>query len=134
MIHTCPRRPLMPAVQDDSQRNRRTAKRILAIGLPLVVIAGTGIGYAYWTSTGSGTGTAAAGATPTAQLSVTIPDLVPGSSVTGLVVSATNTSSTTLSINSFSVGTLGITGAAGNCAAVTLKPTATAHPTGSVLV
>jgi hypothetical protein len=48
----------MPASQDDSQRNRRTAKRILAIGLPLVVIAGTGIGYAYWTTNGSGTGTA----------------------------------------------------------------------------
>jgi hypothetical protein len=56
----------MPATNDDSQRNRRTAKRILAIGLPLVVIAGTGIGYAYFTGgTGTGTGSATAGSTVT---------------------------------------------------------------------
>jgi hypothetical protein len=53
----------------DQKRDRRTAKRILAIGLPFVMIAGAGVGYAYWTSAGSGTGTATS-ALP-AALSVT---------------------------------------------------------------
>jgi hypothetical protein len=51
----------MPASHDDSKRDRRTAKRTLALGLPLVVIAGTGVGYAYFTGSGSGSGTAAVG-------------------------------------------------------------------------
>lgn len=44
---------------DEPARNKRTAKRILAIGLPLVLIVGAGISYAYWTAPGTGTGTAA---------------------------------------------------------------------------
>jgi hypothetical protein len=53
----------MPASHDDSKRDRRTAKRTLALGLPLVVIAGTGVGYAYFTGSGSGSGTASVGST-----------------------------------------------------------------------
>jgi uncharacterized cupredoxin-like copper-binding protein len=56
----------MSATHDESKRNRRTAKRILAIGLPLVLIAGAGVGYAWWsTSAGNGTGTATADSTTT---------------------------------------------------------------------
>jgi hypothetical protein len=86
----------MPATQDDSQRNRRTAKRILAIGLPLVVIAGTGIGYAFWTtSAGSGSGTAdsAASVTPVTLVG-SITGLVPGATV-DVPVFAKNTNATT---------------------------------------
>jgi hypothetical protein len=86
----------MPAVQDDSQRDRRTAKRILAIGLPLVVIAATGVGYAYWTSGGSGTGSAAT-ANPGNTLSVTqtstVSGLVPGGAAQPITVRVTNAAS-----------------------------------------
>ena len=88
--------------QDTPQRNRRTAKRILAVGLPLVVIAGTGIGYAYWTSTGSGSGsaTAVSSAAPL-SLTGTASGLVPGGSVT-VPIMASNS-------NSFRVAISGLT-------------------------
>lgn len=83
----------MPDQLNESQRNRRIAKRIVAIGLPLVVIAGTGIGYAYWTSTGAGSGTATAASGPAAlTLSGTATGLTPGGSVT-VPVMATNSNS-----------------------------------------
>ena len=75
------------------QDTKRTAKRILAVGLPFVLLAGTGIGYAYWTSAGSGTGTATAATGPAAlSLSGTASGLTPGGSVT-VPVMATNSNS-----------------------------------------
>jgi hypothetical protein len=41
----------------------KTTKRVLALGLPLVVVAGSGVAFAFWTSEGSGTGTAQIGTT-----------------------------------------------------------------------
>src|SRR4051812_11566466 len=84
----------MPAVQDDSNRNRRTAKRVLAIGLPLVVIAGTGIGYAYWTAGGTGTGSATAdSATTPVDLLANVTGLAPGAPDVTADVMATNNNS-----------------------------------------
>lgn len=87
----------MPAVQDDSKRDRRTAKRILAIGLPLVVIAGTGIGYAFWTSNGTGTGSAstAAGSTVTVAQLGTVSGLAPGVAAQSISARVTNPASAT---------------------------------------
>jgi hypothetical protein len=82
----------MSETLDESKRNRRTAKRILAIGLPLVLIGSVGVGYAYFTTSGTGTGQATAG-TPTA-LSLTVADgaslLSPGASTTMAVSAANN--------------------------------------------
>ena len=77
----------MSQLADDTRRNRRTAKRILAVGLPLVVIAATGIGYANWTqtATGSGTATAKSAVASTVTGVAATADLYPGS--TGGVVS-----------------------------------------------
>lgn len=36
----------------------KTSRRILAVGLPLCLVAVTGVSVAFWTSSGSGTGTA----------------------------------------------------------------------------
>lgn len=82
----------MSQPQTESQRNRRTAKRILAIFLPFVIVAGVGIGYAYWTTGGAGSGSAtAAGSVSDVTLAPTSPvsGLIPGTSVT-VPVTATN--------------------------------------------
>src|SRR4051812_42280480 len=88
----------MPAVQDDSQRNGRTAKRILAIGLPLVVIAGTGIGYAFWTTTGGGTGSATSADAAAVVLSGTAPGVAPGQDAT-VTIKATNSNPYAVNLN-----------------------------------
>jgi hypothetical protein len=78
---------------EDTTRNRRTAMRILAVGLPLVLIAGAGVGYAYWTSTGTGNGTASAASGPAGiSLTGTATGLTPGGSVT-VPIMATNPNS-----------------------------------------
>lgn len=71
----------------------KTPQRILAIGLPLVVVAATGVGYAYWTSAGSGTGSAstAAGAATLVLEQVAAPtDLAPGTPAGAVSVEVTN--------------------------------------------
>jgi hypothetical protein len=85
----------MSETLDESKRNKRTAKRILAIGLPLVLIGSVGVGYAFWTTSagsGSGTADAAAGLTPV-TLSGSITGLVPGATV-NVPVMATNSNAT----------------------------------------
>lgn len=72
-----------------SDRNRRTAKRILAFFLPLCLVTGVGIGYAYWTSSGSGTGQVTAGDVVAVPIAATATGLAPGLTVTANVV-ATN--------------------------------------------
>src|SRR5690349_11118741 len=81
--------------EDESSRNKRTAKRILAIGLPFVLLTGVGIGYAYWTSAGAGAGTAtAAPGVTNAGLSAVVSGLVPGGTVT-VPVTVSNPNATT---------------------------------------
>jgi hypothetical protein len=97
----------MSETHDESTRNRNTAKRILAIGLPLVVIAATGIGYAYWTGTGSGSGSAtAAGSVTAVTLAPTsaISGLVPGGSTTVPVTATNNNATTSVSIATLVAG------------------------------
>lgn len=85
-----------------------TARRILAIGLPLCLVAATGAAVAFWTGSGSGTvsGTAASQASPvTLTLQSPITGLVPGGSIT-VPVTATNPNATT----SVSIATLAASG------------------------
>lgn len=71
----------------------KTSKRILAIGLPLVVVAATGVGYAYWTSGGTATGTAATASEATELVleQVAAPtNLAPGIAAGAVSVKVTN--------------------------------------------
>jgi hypothetical protein len=98
----------MTQPQDESQRNGRTAKRILAIGLPLVLVAGVGLGYANWTQSGAGTGAAKA---MTAGASVvtgtaTGPDLYPGQSAGKLYFHVSNPNQYQVTFSGATVGTI----------------------------
>ena len=88
----------MTETVDESKRNRRTAKRILAIGLPLVLIGSVGLGYAYWTGasgTGSGNATTAAAAPALTVSSSVVPtNMAPGVGPSGVTVTVKNTSAT----------------------------------------
>ena len=138
----------MPAVQDDSQRDRRTTKRILAIGLPLVVIAGTGIGYAYWTSSGTGSGSATASNGVNVVVNVgAATGLAPGGFV-DVPVSLDNPSATDLQVSSLSLTSIapdaghsacdatlsGVSTAVTNPGAASVPAGATAQPYGKVRV
>lgn len=75
----------------------KTSRRILAIGLPLSVVAATGAAVAFWTGSGTGnvSGTAASEATAVVlSLKSPITGLAPGGSIT-VPVTATNPNATT---------------------------------------
>ena len=127
----------------------KTSARILAVGLPLAVVAATGVGYAYWTTSGSGSvaGTAAS-AVAGVELTTKTPvsGLVPGGSMT-VPVSAKNPNATTsVNVTTLNAGaittdkagcTLLVSGATASAtspaSAVTIAPGATAD-FGSVTV
>jgi hypothetical protein len=93
----------MTETVDESKRNRRTAKRILAIGLPLVLIGSVGLGYAYWTSSGGGTGSATSAAAPAAlTLTGTVGGLAPGKTV-NVPIYAASTNNYRVAINGVTV-------------------------------
>ncbi|MBK5306261.1 MAG: hypothetical protein JJD92_06185 [Frankiaceae bacterium] len=97
----------MSVPQDEASRNKRTAKRILAIGLPVVLLVGTGVGYAYWTGAGAGSGTAtAAGSITDAGLSAAVSGLVPGGTVTVPVTVSNPNATTSISLTSVTPGVI----------------------------
>lgn len=99
----------MTQLQDDSSRNRRTVKRILAIGLPFVVLAGAGVGYAYWSGGGTGSASSSA-ATSVSNLVLTpktaVTGLVPGDSVTVPVTATNNNATTSVSLSTLATGAI----------------------------
>jgi hypothetical protein len=106
----------MPKKTDDSTRDRRTAKRILAVGLPLVLIAGGGVGYAYWTSNGSGTGTASSATSSLVTVTqVSAPsNLAPGIPAGAVSASVSNLGgSSAVKVSQLLVSIAGVTKAAG---------------------
>jgi flagellar basal body-associated protein FliL len=139
----------MPETHDESKRNRRTAKRILAIGLPLVVIAATGVGYAYWTSSGTGSGSATA--EDGIDVTVTVgaaTGLVPGGHVDVPVALSNPSTTTSLRVSTLTLNSVtedaahsgctaavsGITTSVTTPAATTLAPSASGVAFGSVRV
>jgi hypothetical protein len=109
--------PVMSVFTDESKRNRRTAKRILAIGLPLVAIAATGVGYAYWTASGTGTGSAssAAGASNLAFLGNSVTGLAPGAGSKNLSVLVTNNAANAAHVSQVVVAVASVTPVSGSC-------------------
>src|SRR4051812_8117880 len=104
---------------DESMRNRRTSKRILAIGLPLVLIAGAGVGYAYYVASG-GTGTGTATADSTTQAVVmhvgSATGLYPGKTV-NLAVTGDNPNDYSVALSNVAITSLTTTQAGCNPAA-----------------
>ena len=97
----------MSVPTDESSRNSRTAKRILAIGAPLVLLVGAGVGYAYWTGAGSGSGTAtAAGSITDAGLSAAVSGLVPGGTVSVPVTVSNPNATTSIALTSVTPGAI----------------------------
>lgn len=123
----------MTETLDESSRNKRTAKRVLAIFLPLVVVAGVGVGYAYWTAGGTGAGTAstAAGLSAITLTADPVSGLTPGGTAIPVDVLADNSGNTSpVHVNAFSTVTVGL--ASGNtalsCTVATASLVATATP------
>jgi hypothetical protein len=107
----------MPEIHDESKRNRRTAKRILAIGLPLVVIAATGVGYASWNQSGAGAGSAKA-ATAVASVvtaNTTTADLWPGQTAGKLYFHVSNDNPYPVTFTGVTAGAITAAGGIGTC-------------------
>lgn len=105
---------------------KKTSARILAVGLPLAVVAASGAAFAYWTSNGSGnaSATAESSVAGVTLASDAISGLVPGGSVT-VPVTATNPNAKT----SVGVKTLTVGAVTSSVPACTLVAGATAEPT-----
>lgn len=87
----------------------KTSRRILAIGLPLCLIAATGAAVAFWTGSGTGavSGTAESAATPVVlALKTPITGLVPGATVTVPVTATNPNAKTSVSISTLTAGVL----------------------------
>ncbi len=84
----------------------RTSKRLLAIGLPLTVMAVTGVAVAAWTSTGSGSGTAQSTTSVDSVVSGTAhpADLFPGATKS-VTVTITNPNAYPILVTSIPAGT-----------------------------
>ena len=84
----------------------RTSKRLLAIGLPLTVMAVTGVAVAAWTSTGSGSGTAQSTTSVNSAVSGTAhpADLFPGATKS-VTVTITNPNAYPILVTSIPAGT-----------------------------
>jgi hypothetical protein len=124
----------MSQSQDETKRNLRTSKRILAVGLPLVIIVGAGIGYANWNQTGSGSGSAKA----VSALASTVgggsgaADLYPGGSGT-LYFTLTNPNPYAVTFTSLTAAGA-VTSDKTNCGAVDLTVNTLSLPAGGVRV
>ncbi|MCU1590952.1 MAG: hypothetical protein JWP11_2208 [Frankiales bacterium] len=97
--------PTTPVTESD--RNKRTAKRILAIFLPLCLVGGVGFGYAYWTSLGGGSGSATANPTTNnlTLLATAATGLYPGADLV-IPIKATNTNGYRVALNNVTAGAI----------------------------
>lgn len=93
----------------------KVSKRILAVGLPLVVVAASGAAYAYWTSNGTGTGTATTGTTLALTVAgATAPtDLAPGVAAGPVTVTVTNPGSSSVKVSQVVASIASVSKAAG---------------------
>lgn len=100
---------------------KTTSKRILAVGLPLALVAVTGAAVAYWTSNGTGSGTAATNAAA-AALTVTQAsaptNMAPGVTPGAITVTVANPGPNSVKANQVVVSISSVTPVgAGSCSA-----------------
>ena len=115
----------------------KTSKRILAVGLPLALVAATATAVAYWTGSGSGTvGATAADGVAGVTLAPTsaVTGLVPGGSITVPVTASNGNATTDVSVASLTAvpGTLASDSAA--CDLVSGAAVTVASPAAPVVV
>jgi hypothetical protein len=91
----------------ETGRHRRTSKRIVALGLPVVLLFGAGAAYAWWSAPGHGDGEASTGSISGLSLSAApVSTLVPGGTVTVPVTAVNDNATTSVPVRSLVVSAL----------------------------